>query len=184
VCTKAGDFHSRPLRLPVLRPGQHCPATPGHTFANPKVIYGVAIGNGPAQIAIEGAGDLHRGIADLLQSFAPAWRGSKTLWLVEPAYQGPVIIRAKQLNGNSPIDINSASDGPSLPPAPLILPPGPTPNGTAGWREAPAGTWVTSPGCYGFQVDGLTFTETIVVQFVCVPQYSCPRDFGSSRKDS
>lgn len=174
----------RPLRFPVLHPGQPCPASSAHAIANPALIYGAALGPGPAQVVVEGAGDLTHGNADLLQSFTPAWRGSKTLWLIQPAYQGPILIRAQQLDGNGPIDINSASDGPSLPPAPLILPPGPTPNHIKGWREAPAGTWVKSSGCYGWQVDGLTFTEVIVVKFVCAPQYQCPRAFGLARKDS
>lgn len=178
-----GVLLNRPLRLPTLRQGERCPATHGHVINNPKVIYGVALGQGPVQVVIEGAGDLSRGIAGLLESFTPAWRGTKTLWLSLPAYQGPIVIRAKRLDGNGPISINSASDGPSLAAAPLILPPGPTVNGTQGWREAPAGTWVRSPGCYGWQVDGLTFTEIITVQFVCAPQYSCPKDFGRSRKD-
>lgn len=173
----------RPLRLPVLHRGQRCPASRGHTIANPALIYGTALGTGPAQVVIEGAGDLTRGNADLLQSFTPSWRGTKTLWLIRPAYQGPVIIRAQRLDGNGVIDINSASDGPSLPPAPLIIPPGATPNDTGGWREAPAGTWVKSPGCYGWQIDGLAFTEVIVVKFVCAPQYQCPKDFGLTRKD-
>ena len=39
-------------------------------------------------------------------------------------------------------------------------------NGTGGWREAPGGLWVQAPGCYAWQVDGLTFSETIVVRAV------------------
>ena len=35
-----------------------------------------------------------------------------------------------------------------------------------GWREAPGGLWVTTPGCYAWQVDGLTFSEVIMVQAV------------------
>ena len=42
-------------------------------------------------------------------------------------------------------------------------PPGPTVNGGSGWREAPDPTWVKAAGCYAWQVDGLGFSETIVV---------------------
>jgi hypothetical protein len=34
------------------------------------------------------------------------------------------------------------------------------------------------PGCCGWQVDGLTFTEVIVVKFVCEPRYQRPADLG------
>jgi hypothetical protein len=51
-------------------------------------------------------------------------------------------------------------------PAALKRPPGPTLNGAGGWREAPSGLWVRAPGCYAWQVDGLTFSETIVVRAV------------------
>jgi hypothetical protein len=50
--------------------------------------------------------------------------------------------------------------------APLVVPPGPTLNSGEGYREAPGGLWVKAPGCYAWQVDGLTFSETIVVHAV------------------
>jgi hypothetical protein len=42
------------------------------------------------------------------------------------------------------------------------MPPGPTLNSMDGWRAAPTETWLSSPGCYGWQVDGLTFSYVIV----------------------
>jgi hypothetical protein len=35
-----------------------------------------------------------------------------------------------------------------------------------GYREEPGGTYVRAPGCYAWQVDGLTFSEVIVVRAV------------------
>ena len=82
----------------------------------------------------------------------------KTLWFSVPAYQGPFIIRAKRLGHPGPVALG---EGPTV--APLVVPPGPTLNGTGGWREAPGGLWVRTPGCYAWQVDGLTFSEIIIV---------------------
>jgi hypothetical protein len=39
-------------------------------------------------------------------------------------------------------------------------------NSFAGYRSWPDTAWVRSPGCYGWQVDGLGFSETIVVRAV------------------
>jgi hypothetical protein len=35
-----------------------------------------------------------------------------------------------------------------------------------GWREFPYFTFVRSPGCYAWQVDGLSFSEVIVVRML------------------
>lgn len=171
----------RPLRLPTLSPGQSCLPSSGH-LVNSVHFSGVALGSGPVQVIIAGVGDVQHGIIDLLRSYSSNWRGTKTLWFSMPSYQGPFIIRAKRLDGSSMINIDSASDGPSSTPGPLVVPPGPTLNSQDGWREAPGGTWVTAPGCYGWQVDGLTFSEVIAIRFACVAQFGCPPDFGSSRK--
>ena len=48
----------------------------------------------------------------------------------------------------------------------IVVPAGPTVNGVDGYREATGATYVMEPGCYGWQVDGLTFTEVIVVNAV------------------
>jgi len=50
--------------------------------------------------------------------------------------------------------------------APLAVPSGPTISDSDGWRTYPGGTWVMSPGCYAWQVDGLTFSEEIVIKAV------------------
>lgn len=55
------------------------------------------------------------------------------------------------------------------------MPPGPTlntyPTGSVvGYRTVPSGIWVKAAGCYGLQIDGLTFTRTIVVHAVPNPR--------------
>jgi hypothetical protein len=111
---------------------------------------------------VAGAGDLRHGVAVLINpTSAPPWLGLKTLWFSPPAYQGPYIIRDERLGRPGPVALG---EGPVV--APLVVPPGPTVNGGEGWREAPGGLWVKSPGRYAWQVDGLTFSEVIIVHAV------------------
>jgi len=148
---------NRPLHFPALRPGQRCPASQGRPV-NTADFGGIALGNGLVRVVIANRGDLRRGVADLSPSSSPPWIALKTLWFSVPAYQGPFIIRAKRLGHPGPVALG---EGPTI--APLVVPPGPTLNGTGGWREAPGGLWVKTPGCYAWQVDGLTFSEIIIV---------------------
>jgi hypothetical protein len=59
----------------------------------------------------------------------------------------------------------------------LIVPPGPTLNGSSGSRMAPGGTWVVAPGCYGWQIDGLTFSYVVIFRAV-VGQLHCNTSAG------
>jgi hypothetical protein len=156
----------RPLHLPILRSGQRCPTTQGQLVNTPQ-FGGIAVGKGPVQaiIAEEPAQDARRGIADLVSpTNTPPWLGFKTLWFSAPTYQGPFVIRAERLDHPGAI---AMGEGPTA--DFIVVPPGPTLNSSEGWREAPGGTWVKSPGCYAWQVDGLTFSEVIVVQAVLKP---------------
>lgn len=149
----------RPLHFPVLRPGQRCPTSVGGPVKT-EDFSGVTLGNGPVRVLLVDTGDVRHGAADLIKpTSSPPWLALKTLWISAPAYQGPFVIRAKRLGRPGPV----ALGGPPAA-APLVVPPGPTLNGAGGWREAPSGLWVRAPGCYAWQVDGLTFSETIVVR--------------------
>lgn len=153
----------RPLHLPVLRSTGECPASQGH-IVNTAAFGGVALGEGPVRaiIADEPAADARRGVADLLNhTSVPGWFAFKTLWFSIPSYAGPIVIRAKRLDGSGPI---AMGEGPEL--APLVVPAGPVTNEDGGYREAPGGTWLKVPGCYGWQVDGLSFSEVIVFRAV------------------
>jgi hypothetical protein len=155
----------RPLHFPVLRPGQRCPASRGSPV-NTADFGGIALGAGPVRVVIADTGDLRHGVADLIDPTSrPPWLGLKTLWFSVPAYQGPFIIRARRLGQIDPV---AMGEGPTV--APLVVPPGPTLNGSGGWREAPGGLWVRTPGCYAWQVDGLTFSEIIIVRAVVGPR--------------
>ncbi len=159
----------RPLHFPTLAPGQRCPATPGRRL-DTAYFGGIALGSGPVQPVLAEAlnqADALRGTADLLNpTSVPPWLAFNTLWVSRPAYQGPFIVRAAQrLDGPGTV---MQGDGPFV--TTLVVPPGPTINSSEGWRTAPGGTWVNSPGCYAWQIDGLTFSYIIVVNAILHPQ--------------
>ena len=94
----------------------------------------------------------------LAESDVAGWYGIKTHWLVNPSYKGWVIVRAQQLDGDGPVAaLGEAGVGP------VVIPPGPTANTADGWRQQPSGTYVKGPGCFGFQVDGSSFTEQFIL---------------------
>lgn len=154
---------NRPLHFPVLRPGQHCPASSGRPVTIGQDT-GTEQGNGPVRLL---TGASRRGVAGLLaHTNAPPWLGLKTTWFSMPGYQGPFVIRAKRLGRQGPV----AQGG--IPPviAPLVVPPGPTittvprSDGQPGYREVITVLSVRSPGCYAWRVDGLRFSEIIVIR--------------------
>ena len=156
---------NRPLHFPVLRPGQRCPAS--HGSSGPVTIagdIGTEFGNGPVHVLIRAS---RHGVAGLLaHTNSPPWLGFKTLWFSVPAYQGPFVIRAVRLG--HPGQVSLAGTPPAM--APIVVPPGPTidtvplGNGRPGYRKVQSVFWVRSPGCYAWQVDGLTFSEIIVIR--------------------
>jgi hypothetical protein len=133
-------------------------------MSNP-VGAGVAVGTGPIRAILATSGDVRIGDADLDMNGVPGWRMIKTLWIVQPSYQGPVVIRVERLDGSTPVVLGGSGALPSAA-APIVIPPGPTINNDNGWRPAPSGTWARSAGCYAWQVDGLTFSDVIVVRAV------------------
>lgn len=157
---------NRPLRFPALRPGQRCPQS--HGSSSPVTIAddtGTEFGNGLVRVLIGASRD---GVAGLLaHTNTPPWLGFKTAWVSVPAYQGPFVIRAKRLGHPGPVSLGTP---PAM--APLVVPPGPTidtvqlSNGRPGYRTFLSVFWVRSPGCYAWQVDGLTFSEIIVIRAV------------------
>jgi hypothetical protein len=163
------QLRDAPLRFPKLTPGEACPTSSGSPSEVPTVggtIAGTVLGGGPVDVVLSQGGDLSHGVVDVASSNVPGWYGIKTEWNVEPSYRDWVVIRAKRLDDSGPIAaLGNATIGP------IVIPPGPSANGINGWREQPVGTYVKGPGCYGWQVDGMSFTEEIVVDAVLAPAH-------------
>jgi hypothetical protein len=158
----------RPLHLPVVAASAPCPVSAMNTeFDFGK--YGVqnGIGRGPAYpIGFEQPGSiLNIAVATDRRSvfYGSRWSGQKVLWFVSPAYRGPVLIRGRQLDGANLVRFEGA--GLRVPPAELRITKNMARAGGAaeyGQRERPSYTRLLGPGCYAYQVDGTTFSRTIV----------------------
>jgi len=111
-------------------------------------------------VFINNAGNLREGRAHLASTNFPGWLALKTHFFSRPGYRGPFLVRAKRLDQSGPIALGATPTQGST----LFVPFGSATNGLEGWREFPKSTFVKSPGCYAWQVDGLTFSELIVVR--------------------
>ena len=90
-------------------------------------------------------------------SSVPGWGALKTVWLSLPAYRGPYLVRGERLDGSGPVRIGDSPSQHSF-----VVPSGESVNGGNGYRPGIAYVWLRQPGCYGFQIDGTTFTRTVV----------------------
>jgi hypothetical protein len=124
----------RPLRLPRVLHGASCPIS-RVSRAAPGV--GATLGRGPAYPVLV---DVHAGT-------------NKTLWAVRPSYRGPLLIRGGRLDGHGVLRFSGRLR--------RLWWRGLWPEERRQWRYGVSATLVPSPGCYGFQVDGSSFSERI-----------------------
>jgi hypothetical protein len=128
----------RSLHLPALAAGASCPVSAGGGPVKPL---------GATRLA-------------LMQFIASAWQGARVTWTAATDYQGPVLIRGRQLGGPGAVGFGEGHvpydelqlGAPAMGAA--------IPRGLG--REWPSFTRVRAPGCYAYQVDGTTFSEVIV----------------------
>jgi hypothetical protein len=157
------DELRRPIDLPAVAPGERCPVSRVDDrvdWQSAGIFGGSGIGTGPVYAGLGGAdppGDLY--VAPLRRT---GWLRGKLFWYVVPAYRDRVLIRGRRLDSPGPLRFEKK--------------PGRTARGlrirrladsdwegqVRGSRGAPSGVLVRSPGCYGVQVDGTTFSRTIV----------------------
>jgi hypothetical protein len=148
----------RTLHLPGIEPGQSCPVTPGVNSTSPYV-FGQQYGAGPVWMELGNRGDPNRGISIVGNPKTPGWAALENAWLVAPGYQGPFTVRGARIDGQGAVDFGGAPTS-----AAFVEPPAPDdPNNSNGWRFPPGTIWVTTPGCYAFQIDGTSFSEIVVI---------------------
>jgi hypothetical protein len=149
---------TRPLHFPVLRPAQTCPVS-SELVTHSANFMGSALGVGPAHPVADSREDLFS------NTTTAGWLAIKSLWISEPSYQGPFLVRIRRLDGLGPAGL---LEDPTV--TSFFVPAGPTPiSFTDGYRTITGGTWVKTPGCVAWQVDGLTFSHVIVIQLRCQP---------------
>jgi hypothetical protein len=146
----------RPLHLPTASPGAGCPVTPG---GRPSPDVAVALGSGPAYPVLGYEGDA---VPPSSRAFVPLYaderRGGmfwhKTLWAVDPDYDGSVLIRGAGID--PPRQIGFAYSKKER--RELVFPA----QESDSWRYGPSFTILPGPGCYAFQIDGIGFSRVIV----------------------
>jgi hypothetical protein len=153
---------ARPLHFPALALGGRCPVSNGSTL-DTSDFTGAALGSGPVRVLLADRGDVLRGRVDLGTSEAPGWYALETLWIAMPGYSGPFVVRAARLGARGPIEVQPGGTGLGPGSSRLIVAAGPTSNTLDGYRTVPGSTWVKSPGCYAWQIDGRGFSNIVVV---------------------
>jgi hypothetical protein len=149
----------RPLHFPHVSPDARCPVSPTRPIPDQP---GELVGG--ARVFLKQVGGATGGTIDVTQSLPDTrgWLGQKTPWLIRRPYNGPLLLRGARLDRPGPVRF-ALSYGQHL--GALRLP---TPGeaAAAGYTGVPSSSLFRSGGCYGFQLDGLTFSDIVVVRVV------------------
>jgi hypothetical protein len=124
-----------------------------------RIFGGTGIGPGPVYPGLGGTSGLLNAVKDT--QYGGPWQGQKVFWYVAPSYRGRVLIRGKRLDGHGWLGFN----GTRTPKDELRI----EPYDTVTWsgqpahsRGIPSAVRALTPGCYGAQIDGNTFSRTVV----------------------
>ena len=152
----------RPLHPPEASPAD-CPQSPGRFVQTPE-FGSMVVGTGPVRIGTDGAGNPRQGFHP---SGDHGWLALKTHFDETPADdEGPFLVRGERLDRPGVIHIGSTPADR----APLLVLGNMHPTGRGRWQDLPYFTFVRTPGCYGWQIDGLDFSTTVVVRIL--PTYN------------
>jgi len=144
-------FLAKPLTLPAVSPGAACPVSP-QVSLNGKVKQGKGVpgyGYGKGPVYLSGQLTWYSGSQGLIV-------------ITDPSYEGPVLVRAKRLDGTGAANIiaeNSPSQ--SLADGAIGIPETSSPPYWGVWFGAIA---PSAPGCYGIQFDGTSVSDYVVIE--------------------
>lgn len=150
------SLRQRPLNLPAVNPGSPCPAAQGKQVSPD---FGLALGKGPVYpvgLGSEGALYYNNGRTE------GGWLFDKVLWIGDPVYNGPVLIRGHQIDGPNELRFEEGAN----PTNELLLNTDRGGSTTSNWSNWPSYTRTRAPGCYAYQVDGASFSEVIVFRVI------------------
>lgn len=158
----------RPLRIPTIKRGIPCPVTAQDPKGDLSRIGGPntpAWGTGPAYPTTHDTGPtggpvlrFPPGRSRISVFYGSRWSGQKVVWYVDrDAYQGPLLIRGRQVDGMDTLRFDSEL----VPPREIrVLPESRVRGGATRVRKA------RSRGCYAYQVDGTSFSSLLVFEAV------------------
>jgi hypothetical protein len=152
----------RPLHLPRLAAGAPCPVSRIDRridWERVKFPGSPGIGRGPVYPGLGSSGGRLTATPDVL--YGGPWAGGKVFWYVRPSYRGRALIRGHRLDGSQSLGFN----GGRRPVRELRIERGITVSWEgqpSGSRGIPSSVRARSPGCYGVQIDGTTFSRVVV----------------------
>jgi hypothetical protein len=150
----------RPLHLTHLRSTAVCPLTKGkRAWDFAPYGHAFALGSGPVYPMFDDTPEYDPSQVAAAVRIVPRsrdglWYTTKVLWIIDPAYSGPVLIRGKQLNGKYPIGFDLGA----YPRRELRIQQSAT---VEAWRDRPSNVRLRSSGCFAFQIDGLSFSRVV-----------------------
>ncbi|MEV2241764.1 hypothetical protein [Micromonospora sp. NPDC049891] len=158
----SADWTAPPLRLPTTGPGDACPVTEPRPWSDSDQAHRV-LGPGPlypvADYFADGALQLRDEDREQDGTYT-----KKVRW-IGSGYTGPVLVRAARIDAPGSATVKFSYTGESRDDAHHAVLSQPD-------SDLPATTTVSGPGCYAYQVDGVSFSVTVV--FRAVPATSRP----------
>ncbi|HEX6715439.1 MAG TPA: hypothetical protein VF066_18750 [Thermoleophilaceae bacterium] len=150
----------RPLHIPRIANDAPCPVTPAHRVSPD---FAPAQGSGPVYPvgAFPTFGFIYPTTPAQESWYPSKWSGNKLLWVARPHFRGPVLIRGRQLDGPNELRFEDGVN-----PAREFRLRGIGGSTPSGWQNRPSYTRLRAPGCYGWQIDGATFSRVIVFRAI------------------
>jgi len=149
----------RPLRFPSVAAGVQCP-----TKGAAQAAFGQAL-NGRSPAYLMSVGGTGAGVIEVNYQYVDAkgWVGQKTPWLIDRRYTGPLLVRGQRLDEPGPVRF-AKGYGQHL--AELRFVRGEKNSLDKRFRGLASSSLFRSPGCYGFQIDGTSFSRAIVMRVI------------------
>lgn len=143
----------RPIELSQISTSAPCPTSTSRQLTD---AFAPGLGSGPLfPVGFDGTGRAHWP-PDRLED---GWGYLKILWVSDSDEPGPYLVRGRRLDAPGEVRFNESHD------RELRLPAGGTATtpGTS-WAQWPSHILVTSPGCYGVQIDSPSGPRPVIFE--------------------
>ncbi|GIJ80020.1 hypothetical protein Xph01_44520 [Micromonospora phaseoli] len=151
-----GEFSAPPLALPGVQPGDACPVTEPRPWPDTDQASRV-LGSGPLYPVADYFTD---GVLQLRdEDREPDGTYTKKVRWIGSGYTGPVLVRAARIDGPGSAAGRFSYTGEPRDGGHYAVLSRPD-------SDLPGTTTVSGPGCYAYQVDGVSFSVTIVFRAV------------------
>jgi hypothetical protein len=158
LCPRGGVPQAlwRPLALPTVDAGSACPATPSRTIAR----FLTGLGAGPVYPSRTFPVRTRYPAPENSLAAGSGWAVDKVPLLLKKTFRGPFVVRGRRVDGEGLLGFSGIAgrrpfEAMQFASGRATLKAG----GLVGWG---IGVWMTSPGCYAFQIDGPTFSRVVV----------------------